>query len=277
VVEIQHHQAHVGALLAEMGELDKVFGVSMDGTGYGDDGNIWGGEFFVGDYRGLDRIGHLKYLPLPSGDLSAKEPWRFTLSLLYSLFGDNPRTTKYVTPFGEKGEWLWEVIRKKEPSILTSSCGRLFDAVASILGLGHYNSYEGELPIRLQACAQLATVRNDSYDFLIKEEKKSLILNLLPTIHDIIKDKRKKADKAFLFHKTLAAGIKRMAEIARGKYGINKVGLTGGVFQNTLLLKLTKDLLTSAGFTVLVHSQVPANDGGISLGQVFLAAGKGIN
>jgi hydrogenase maturation protein HypF len=274
VAEIQHHKAHVGALLAETGELNKIIGVSLDGTGYGDDGNIWGGEFFVGDYQGLTRLGHFKYLPLPSGDLSAKEPWRFTLSMLHSMFGSGPEVLNYAAPFGRRGEWLLEVINKNTPMILTSSCGRLFDAVSSILGLGDFNSYEGELPIRLQACAQLGTVSKGSYDFSLEEEKKNYILNFLPAVHDIIQDKRKLADKALLFHRTLANGIRRMTEIARETYGINKVGLTGGVFQNTLLLTLTKDLLKSSGFTVLVHSQVPANDGGISLGQVFLAAGK---
>lgn len=156
MMEIQHHEAHIGALLAENGEREKILGISIDGTGYGDDGKIWGGEFFVGDYRGLTRFGHLGYLFLPSGDKAAKEPWRFALSILYSLYGENEKTLAFARRYGAKGEFLLEAIKKKLSGILTSSGGRVFDAVSVLLGLGDVNDYEGELPIRLQACAEKA-------------------------------------------------------------------------------------------------------------------------
>ncbi len=273
VMEVQHHQAHVGALVAERGELGEIIGISMDGTGYGDDGAIWGGEFFVGDYRGLTRFGHLKYIFLPSGDKSAKEPWRFALSLAHSLYGLSKKTLDLAKPFGLKGERVLETIKKRIAGIQTSSCGRLFDAVASILDIGHVNSYEGELPMLLQARAEASSHVDETYPFYLEKEENIHILNLLPTIHDIIEDERDEGERAFVFHNTLARGMLKMAETARDEHNINKVGLTGGVFQNTLLLSLTKDLLTKAGFSVLIHSQVPANDGGISLGQAFLAAG----
>ena len=278
VMEIQHHKAHVGALLAEKGELGSIIGISMDGTGYGDDGNIWGGEFFVGNYQGLNRFGHLKYLFLPSGDKSAKEPWRFALSILYSLYGsDQKKFKQFLEPFGQKAEFLLEAIAKKAGGILTSSCGRLFDAAAALLGVGHFNSYEGELPMKLQAFAEKSKLldRHDrGYQFSIETEQNIRSLNFLPMIHDIIEDKQRIEEKAFAFHHTLAKGFAAMAKLAGNELAIRKVGLTGGVFQNTLLLTLTKDLLEAEGFSVLIHSEAPPNDGGVSLGQAFLAAGQ---
>lgn len=271
VVEIQHHKAHVGSLLAERHELDRIIGISMDGTGYGDDGTIWGGEFFVGDYKQMSRFGHLKYLFLPSGDKAAKEPWRFALSVLYSLFGSEGKTKEFAAPFGRKGELLVEVIEKEAGGILTSSCGRVFDAAAALLGIGNFNSYEGEMPIKLQAAAEGSRVVGKTYDFTIEKEADGHILNLLPTFRDLTADKGESVDKAMIFHHTLARGFVKMAEIGRDEHHINKVGLTGGVFQNALLLRLTKELLTKKGFEVLIHRQVPTNDGGVSLGQAFLA------
>ena len=275
VMEIQHHKAHVGALLAETGHMNEIIGISMDGTGYGDDGNIWGGEFFVGDYRGLTRFGHLKYLFLPSGDMAAKEPWRFALSVLYSLYGPSSEIVKrFTAPFKQKGEFLLEAIEKKAGGILTSGCGRLFDAAASIMGLGHFNSYEGELPMRLQALAEKSRVPDECYGFSIETGENMRRLNFLPAIHDIIGDKRDPEEKAYMFHRTLAKGFAAMAALAANESGIRTVGLTGGVFQNTLLLKMTRDLLAAEGFSVLIHSEAPPNDGGVSLGQAFLAAGQ---
>ncbi|MDQ1353932.1 MAG: Carbamoyltransferase, partial [Acidobacteriota bacterium] len=275
ILEIQHHKAHVGALLAETGHLNEVIGISMDGTGYGDDGNIWGGEFFVGDYRGLTRFGHLKYLFLPSGDMAAKEPWRFALSVLYSLYGSSSEIVKrFTAPFGQKGEFLLEAIEKNIGGILTSSCGRLFDAAAALLGVGLLNTFEGELPMRLQALAEKSRTLDESYNFSIETGENMRRLNFLPAIHDIIGDKRDPEEKAYVFHRTLAKGFTTMAALAANETGIRTVGLTGGVFQNTLLLKMSRDLLAAEGFSVLVHSEAPPNDGGVSLGQAFLAAGQ---
>lgn len=274
VVEIQHHKAHVGALLAETGERDKIIGVSLDGTGYGDDGKIWGGEFFTGDYRDIERFGHFKYLFLPSGDLGAKEPWRFALSVLYSLYGSESKTKEFAGNFGKKGEALLEAIEKQAGGILTSSCGRVFDAAAALLGIGNFNSYEGEMPIKLQAAAAGSRKLTESYNFTIAKEGSYHIFDLLPAFRDMIEDKRSAAERALIFHNTLAVGVVKMAEIARDKHHIDKVGLTGGVYQNVLLLSLTKKLLQEKEFRVLLHRKVPTNDGGVSLGQAFLAAAR---
>ncbi|MCU0285297.1 MAG: carbamoyltransferase HypF [Acidobacteria bacterium] len=277
VIEIQHHKAHVGALLAEKGDLGNIIGISMDGTGYGDDGNIWGGEFFVGDYRGLKRFGHLKYLFLPSGDKSAKEPWRFALSVLHALYGADPVVLEHFPEsLRQKAGFLLEAIDKKAGGILTSSCGRLFDAAAALMGIGYFNSYEGELPMKLQALAEKSGMKDDGYEFAVETGNNIRLLNFMPAIRGIIEDKRSPEEKAFAFHYTLAKGFAEMARFAANDFAIRKVGLTGGVFQNTLLLKLTKDLLEAEGFTVLIHSEAPPNDGGVSLGQAFLAAGQAL-
>jgi len=274
IVEIQHHKAHIGALLAENSETDPIIGVSMDGTGYGDDGNIWGGEFFTGNYHQLKRYGHLKYFFLPSGDKSVKEPWRYTLSLLYSLYNDSKITKNFANKFGEKGNILLQSIKKRFGGILTSSCGRFFDAIACLLDIKDYNSYDGELPILLQSLAEKSSYPGNTYNYSIEKNNNLLNLNLLPLIDNLINDKKDKKDKAFIFHNTLAKGILQIVEIESQKTGIKKVGLTGGVFQNILLLKLTKDILQNKGFKVLTHSKIPSNDGGISLGQAVIATSK---
>jgi hydrogenase maturation protein HypF len=275
IIEIQHHKAHIGSLLAETGEKDQIIGISMDGTGYGDDGKIWGGEFFLGDYRSMARYGHLKYLFLPGGDMAVKEPWRFALSILYSLYGaDNQLVQRFADRFGQKGHQQLAIIKSRLGAfgVMTSSCGRLFDAAASLLEIGHHNSFDGDLPAQLQTRAEEIGMGLRHYGFSIERVEKSTILNLLPLFNDMINDKRSAAEKAFLFHKTMAKGIASMAETARHEFHINKVGLTGGVFQNTLLLHLTLAELKAKNFTVLIHSRVPSNDGGVSLGQAFLAA-----
>lgn len=277
IVEVQHHKAHVGALLADNMETGPIIGIAMDGTGYGDDGKIWGGEFFVGDGRELERFGHLKYLFLPSGDKSVKEPWRFALSMLMELFGaDHQKVTAFAGKFGEKGSQQLKLINSglSALGVLTSSCGRVFDAACSILGIGHYNNFDGDLPSQFQTTAE-SFEGNDigaSYSYSIEKEKNIAVLDLLPMFRDIIEDGRALPARAFLFHKTLAEALVEMAQRAGKAQGIDTVGLTGGVFQNALLLRLTMAGLKAAGFRVLVHSQVPANDGGISLGQAYLAA-----
>jgi hydrogenase maturation protein HypF len=267
----------VGALLAETGETGPIIGVSMDGTGYGDDGNIWGGEFFVGDYQTLSRFGQLKYLFLPAGDKSIKEPWRFALSLLHTLYGpENHTVTQFAEKFGKKGHQQLEIIKNSQSQlgVLTSSCGRIFDAAASILGIGYFNNFDGDLPSLVQAVAEKSRGSNNCYDFSIEKEEKNTVFNLLPLFHDMINDNRSVSEKAFIFHKSLANGIVSMAERARSEFDINKVGLTGGVFQNTLLLELTIASLKEKKFQVLIHSEIPTNDGGISLGQAYLAGAK---
>jgi hydrogenase maturation protein HypF len=271
VREVQHHRAHVAALLAERKSHERIIGIAMDGTGYGDDGKIWGGEFFVGDLDRLDREGHLRYLFLPSGDLAIREPWRFSLSLLHAIFGAGGKTAAFAERFGKTGRMLLEAISHQAGGVGTSSCGRLFDGVASLLGLGDTSGYDGELPALLQTLAETATRSSGYYPFSVGRENGRLVLNLLPAIAGLIGDGREPAEKARMFHRTLARGFREMAERLRERHDIGVVGLSGGVFQNMLLLKMTVRELREGGFRVLTHSRLPANDGCLSLGQACLA------
>jgi hydrogenase maturation protein HypF len=275
VVEVQHHRAHIGALLAEKGHLEPIIGVSFDGTGYGDDGKIWGGEFFTGDYKQLNRFGHLKNIFLPAGDKSVKEPWRFALSLLFDLYGDNNKTLGFCENIAKKVELpplqQLEIIKKRIGGVETSSAGRIFDAASVLLGIGLNNYFDGDLPSQLQTLAQQAKPHQTVYSYALEKGDQGTILNLLPAFDDMLSDHSSLPERAYRFHHTLAAGIVAMTQLARQSLGINTVGLTGGVFQNTLLLTLTMTLLQKNNFDVLIHNIVPSTDGGISIGQVFLA------
>ena len=273
LIEVQHHRAHIGALLAERGEEGEILGISMDGTGFGDDGNIWGGEFFYGNRRRLERFGHLKNLFLPSGDQAVREPWRFALSILFSLYGDDGLNRSAELNFPAKSSLLFEVIKKNLSGAFTSSCGRLFDAAAVFSGLGFKSSYEGELPQKLQSLAEKSSLTDKSYPVEYEDDHGNIVVNLLPSFDALIGDSGSTEDRARRFHQTLAASFLAVAERARDNHGISRVGLSGGVFQNSLLLKLSSDLLGKNGFEVLTHCEIPPNDGNISLGQAYLAAG----
>jgi hydrogenase maturation protein HypF len=274
IVEVQHHRAHIASLLAESEETGKVLGIALDGTGYGDDGTIWGGEFFVGDLRGLERVGHLQPLFLPGGDQATREPWRTALSLLLALPGGEKSARRLAAKHGPRGRQVLAAIANRRGGVMTSSCGRLFDGAAALLGIGERNSYEGELPSRLQAVAETARPQKTPYPFVIKNSAGMAVLNLLPAVAAMLADQSDRGTKARRFHLTLAHGLLAMAVRCAAGLGIQKVALSGGVFQNVLLLRMSRELLQKKGFQVLIHSQVPPNDGGLSLGQAVLAAMK---
>jgi hydrogenase maturation protein HypF len=274
IIEVQHHQAHIASLLAEKGETGKVVGIALDGTGYGDDGTIWGGEFFMGNLHGLERVGHLLPIFLPGGDAAASEPWRTALSLLLTIPGAEKTAKRFAEKFGRKGDQVYEAIVQRRGGVMTTSCGRLFDGISTLLGLGDYNSYEGELPSLLQAEAEKAQPQKQPYPYAIEKKGGMPVLNMLLAVEAMLADKKNRAEKAYCFHLTLATGLLDMAAKLTGATGISKVALSGGVFQNLLLLRLSRDLLLKNDFQVLFHAQVPPNDGGISLGQAALAAIK---
>jgi hydrogenase maturation protein HypF len=273
-VEVQHHQAHVASILAENGETGKAVGIALDGTGYGDDGMIWGGEFFLGGLTGMERRGCLLPFFLPGGDAAAREPWRTALSLLAARPGQEKVAQCLALRFGCKGKQVLESIRQRRGGVMTTSCGRLFDGVASLLGMGDFNSYEGELPSLLQAEAEKAGPQKKAYPFAIERRGANLVLNMLPAIEAMMAEKEHRAVKARCFHAALAQGLAAMSVVIGETADVNKVALSGGVFQNTLLLQMTSDLLRKKGFQVLRHRLLPPNDGGISLGQAALAAMK---
>lgn len=273
MVAVQHHQAHVASVLAENGEAGPAIGIALDGTGYGDDGTVWGGEFFLGGLTGLRRAGHLRPFFLPGGDAAAREPWRTALSLRVAL-GDLRGAGRLAARFGRKGGQVLEGIRERRGGVMTSSCGRLFDGVASLLGLGEFNTYEGELPSLLQAEAERARPSGKAYPCLLGSENGLLVLDMLPAVQALLADRGNRPAKALRFHQALADALRDSALALGREAKTTTVALSGGVFQNILLLKLVRERLAKNGFRVLCHRQVPANDGGIALGQAALAAAQ---
>jgi hydrogenase maturation protein HypF len=273
-VALQHHLAHIYSCMADNELEPPILGVSWDGTGYGDDGTIWGGEFFLIEPTRARRIAHLRTFPLPGGDSAIKQPFRTALGLLYELTGGNVATFKNLPPFqmmsrSEEASLL-QMLHKDINCPRTSSIGRLFDAVASLLDLQHYNRYEGQAPMQLEFAALKAQHIQKSYPINIKlaHDKASMcILDWQPMINTIISDILQNVDRnkiATTFHNSLA----QMILVAAENSGQNRVVLSGGAFQNKLLVEKTIDLLSQHDFQVYTHQRVPPNDGGISLGQI---------
>ena len=262
-IEIQHHHAHIASCMAEHRLHEEVIGVAFDGTGYGTDGNIWGGEFFIGSYREFKRAYHLKYIPLPGGDKAALQPWRMAVSYIYQSFGDKARE---FTSRWKDSAFIVSMIKKRINSPLTSSMGRLFDAVSSIAGVCDINTYEAEAPIKLEALCQKNT-ESRPYPYRIENED----IDVSAMIQEILRSREKPEQVATRFHNTIADIVVKACMKIREKYRIDKVVLSGGVFQNRFLSEESVELLERSGFTVYTHSTVPPNDAGISLGQAAIA------
>ncbi len=275
LVPVQHHHAHIVSCMVENGVEGKVIGVSFDGTGYGSDGRIWGGEFLIADYKGFERVGHLEYVPLPGGTAAIERPYRMAVSYLLTLLGQDALTPdlaflKEVTT--QEFELTKKQLEKAINSPLTSSCGRLFDAVSALIGIRGKIDYEAQAAIEMEMAADES--EHGSYHFAIEERNGVNIVYLKELFSGIIKDLRSgvpQAGIAMKFHRTMAELVVQMCQRLTKSSGIKKVALSGGVFQNRLLLRLTVAALEEAGFEVLTHSTVPTNDGGVSLGQAVIA------
>ncbi len=271
VVPVQHHHAHIAACMAEHHLDDKVIGVAMDGTGYGDDGHIWGSEFLVCDLTDYRRITHFEYLPLPGGDLAAEEPWRMGVSCLYKVFGKELVNLKLPFVNNIEVEKLGVIIRMIDRKVncpLTSGAGRLFDAVAALLDLCMVASFQAEGPMRLESLADKNYL--ESYPFEVSQT-----IRLDGIIRGVVEDLTKGADNAIIaskFHNTIISIIFETVKDIREKEGLNTVVLSGGVFQNKYLLEGTITLLKANKFDVYTHETVPTNDGGVSLGQLAIAS-----
>lgn len=273
MMAIQHHHAHIAACMAENGVSDRVIGFSFDGTGLGDDGNIWGGEIFTCNLDDYKRHFHFKYLPLPGGDKAVEEPWRMAVSALYSATGK--KFLDLNLPFlskipSQKVETLIKMIEKKINSPLTSSIGRIFDAVAAMTELCLYSSFDAEAPMRLEAALNKNPDTDKFYPFQIDDE-----INMDPAFREITADIISNKTAGYIsakFHNTVVEIICRCAEQLRAVTGINIAALSGGVFMNSYLLTKSEDRLNLLGFKVISHSKVPSNDGGIALGQLAIAA-----
>ena len=277
LVPVQHHHAHIVSGMVDNGIRTPVIGVALDGTGYGTDGNIWGGEFLVADYQRFTRMGHLEYLPLPGGAAAIRKPYRIAIGYLLSLLGRN--VMKQDMPFlkeidSVEIDVIQKLIEKRVNTPLTSSCGRLFDAVSALLGIRDEIEYEAQAAIELEMLACDEINETDSYPFSIIEQDNSSVIRLQNMFAAIIHDLRgniRTATIAIKFHNTIAQMVRELCQAISTKTGITQVVLSGGVFQNRLLLRKVISLLEGAGFTVFTHQQVPCNDGGISLGQAVIA------
>ncbi len=271
---VQHHKAHIAACLADSGrhpDDGEVIGVAMDGTGYGEDGRIWGGEWFAGGYAGMRRMAHLMYLPLPGGDAAIHHPWRIAAGYLYSLFGRRAVPEDLAPP--DHLELLFQQVDRRLNTPLTSSMGRLFDAVSALLGICRRASYEAQPAIEMEHAAEPPSFSDPPYPFAQEEQDGITIVRLEPLLEAILRDRASGMPApaiAWRFHLTIAHMIAEVCASIAKRTGLRTVALSGGCFQNLLLLRLTVPLLESAGFHVLLHRQVPCNDGGVALGQAVL-------
>jgi len=275
LIGVQHHHAHIVSNMAENGLKEKVIGVACDGTGYGTDGAIWGCEFMIADYASFQRRGHLKYVTLPGGDISTKETYRMAISYLYSVFGDelfdiNIPLFKRIDH--KKLAFIKRMIEKQINTPLTSSCGRLFDAVSSLINVRDDATYEAQAAIELEMIAESGV--SDIYGHNIIPIDDQYIINLDDMFQEIISDLAHKVSKGIIsakFHNTVADFIVSMCEKLRLESDIQRVVLSGGTFQNTYLISEVTRRLGKKEFITYFHKRVPTNDGGISLGQAVVA------
>ncbi|SNB47091.1 carbamoyltransferase HypF [Geobacter sp. DSM 9736] len=276
-VAVQHHHAHMAACMAENRLEGDVIGVVFDGTGFGPDGTVWGGEFLVGGYESASRAGHLRQLPLPGGDAAVKEPWRMALSYCHACFGN--RMWDLPLPFIRElrpveRNVLQRMIEGGLNSPLTSSCGRMFDAVAALLGLRTRVTFEGQAAMELEASAEQAPA-TWNFPYVIEAGENKLVADGVLPVAALVEGLLAGEPPATLarrFHETLAALAAEMCDRVREKSRLHRVVLSGGVFQNRLFTERLCRLLEEKDFSVFTHRLVPPNDGGIALGQAVIAA-----
>ena len=282
LVGVQHHHAHIASCMVE-NSLPKdhpVIGVAFDGTGYGEDGAIWGGEFLLADYKGYQRLCHVKYMPLPGGDTAIRNPARIALAYLWASGFDWDTDLYPVTTFSaEELSVLRSQLELKINTPVTSSMGRLFDAVAALIGIRHKVNYEAQAAIELEALAD--PDENGEYPFNIESirDQQQVIfqINPLMLIESIITDLNKSIPIPTIsarFHNSIARMVCRVSNDIHKEFGLNDVALSGGVWQNMTLLQRTISLLKANNFIVHIHHQVPTNDGGLALGQAVVAITK---
>jgi hydrogenase maturation protein HypF len=273
---IQHHYAHIGSVMAEHGLTEKVIGVAFDGTGYGSDGNLWGGEFLIAGIEEFERAGQFKYIPLPGGEAAIREPWRTAVSYVADAEGAQAVSRLAAIGFMERQgktsvEQVLRIIGSKDLSPLSSGAGRLFDAVSAILGICDRNTFEGEAAIALEAL----TIEdiNDEYPVVLKRENEYTVVDFRDAIRALIDDLIKNKPKPVIatrFHNTIVSAIRLTVKGIHEKTGILDVALSGGTFQNSYLIARTIAQLAADGMMVHTNTQMPPTDACISLGQAYL-------
>jgi hydrogenase maturation protein HypF len=274
-IAIQHHHAHIASVLAEHNINEPIIGFSCDGLGLGLDNTIWGGELLLlNEIEKFKRIGFFEQVCMPGGDLASKEPRRMALSYMVNALGiDNEIVINFAEKtFGKNMEIILKQIKNKINSPLTSSLGRLFDAISSIIRLVDINEFEGHAAIMLEHIANDNI--KDFYNYNIKGDK-NLIFETKYMILEILEDLKKNISPSIIsskFHNTIAKIIVEAISLASDKYGINKIALSGGVFQNIYLLKRIRENIKDNNLRIFINESVPPNDGNISLGQAYIAA-----
>ena len=278
---IQHHYGHIAAVMAEKGIKDKVIGVAFDGTGYGTDGHLWGGEFLVCDLQGFERAAHFRYVPLPGGEMAIREPWRLAVSYLkQALKGGNIDQylfdIGFIERFGRnKINSVLKIVDNPSFSPLSSGAGRLFDAISSLAGICHISTYEGEAAVALESVLPHddISVDNSAYGYQISNEEPAVI-DFSEMIMEIMRDVCNKKDPACIslrFHETMANVIFEMVRRIHIKTGLKLVVLSGGCFQNAKLLESVLSSLAALDISLFTNENVPCNDACLSLGQAYLA------
>jgi hydrogenase maturation protein HypF len=259
--------------MAEHGLDEKVIGVSFDGTGYGDDGKIWGGEFLICDLGTYTRYTHFEYRPMPGGDRVTYEPWRMAVSYLYSIYGED--FLDFRLPFlrnvnEEKLRIVIQMMGDELNTPLTSSAGRLFDAVAALLNICTESKFHAEAPMRLEN--QIAPGIEDSYPFRVGS---TIMFNdTFRTLLDDLRRGESAGNISAKFHNTIIRVVESVVEKIHQETGLRKVVLSGGTFQNRYLLERLEPGLKESGFDIYTQNMIPSNDGGIALGQLVVAAGR---
>ena len=272
-IAVQHHHAHLAACMAENQLTEPVIGIIMDGTGYGTDRTIWGGEILIGDCNNFDRFAHFEQIPLPGGDAAIKSPWRTAVSYLHRTYENSIPNLPFMDEHDIQP--IIEMMEKNINSPLTSSCGRLFDAVAAMSGGRKIIRYEAQAAIELMQAFESTNVR--PFSFMIEQRINHREILLQPIIRSVVRSIQNNESFSKIssrFHTTLVQIYLEIAKDARNETGINDIVLSGGVFQNMVLFEHTILALEKANFKVYTHSQVPTNDGGISLGQAMIGRSK---
>ena len=276
-VGVQHHHAHIASCMAENHLEGKVIGVALDGTGYGTDGNIWGGEVLLADYTGFERAAHFAYVRMPGGAVAIHEPWRMAVSYLWQHFGeaflDYP--LRFVQQLDRRRiAVLLRMLERGVNSPLTSSCGRLFDAVAALVGIRQRVTYEAQAAIELEM-AIADGGEEGAYPLALVPEGPEWLIDTRPLFEALVRELREAVPAGAIsrrFHNGLVQVFVRIANLLREKTDLGRVCLSGGTFQNVYLLEHLQARLAQDGFEVFTHAEVPAGDGGLSLGQALVAA-----
>lgn len=275
LIAVQHHHAHFAACLTEHNIVESALGIVWDGTGYGTDGTIWGGEFLLGQAAKVSRVAHLRPFRLPGGEAAIREPRRVALALLWEIYGQNALEWNDLVPVqtfreGEK-DLLVKMLQIGFNSPQTTSIGRLFDGIAALIGLQQRISFEGQAAIMLEHSAD--SIEKKAYPLVFHQSASALQLDWHPLVEAVLDDLRHQVEKPIMatrFHLALVQALLAVAQVI----GEAKVILTGGCFQNRFLTEKAKQQLEKNGFEVFLHCQVPPNDGGISLGQIAVAAAQ---